>query len=243
RLAGAGARCGGRRPAAIGGVVRGRHHVTHRAPERPMDATHAMTVDEAAGHGAGHGDGHGDLMLVGHDGELHPANLQHHFVSAQQQFEASKLGMWIFLVTEILLFGGMFVAYAIFRAWYPELYAEASTQLDTIMGALNTVVLLTSSLTVAWAIRGAQTDNQKVLFWNLIATVALAGTFMVVKYFEYTHKFELGISPGEHFVLEEGTPEGVGETAAALTLGQEDLPAGTEGAAEGGHAAADTTAP
>ncbi len=183
--------------------------------------------------------GHEDLMLIGHDGKPHPAHLQHHFVSAEQQFSASKLGMWIFLVTEILLFGGMFVAYAIFRAWYPELYAEASTQLDTIMGALNTVVLLTSSLTVAWAIRGAQTDNQKVLFWNLIATVALAGTFMVVKYFEYTHKFELGIFPGEHFVLEEGTPEGVGETAAALTLGQEDLPAGTEGAAEGGHAAAD----
>ena len=143
-------------------------------------------------------------MLVGYDGELHPSNLQHYFVSAEQQFESSKLGMWLFLVTEILLFGGMFVAYAIFRAWYPELYAESSTQLDTVMGALNTMVLLMSSLTVAWAIRGAQTDNQKVLFWNLIATVALAGTFMVVKYFEYTHKFDLGIYPGEHFVLPDG---------------------------------------
>ena len=143
-------------------------------------------------------------MLVGYDGKLHPSRLQHHFVSAEQQFEASKLGMWLFLVTEILLFGGMFVAYAIFRAWYPELYAEASTQLDTMMGALNTMVLLVSSLTVAWAIRGAQTDNQKVLFWNLIATVALAGTFMVVKYFEYTHKFDLGIYPGEYFVLPDG---------------------------------------
>jgi cytochrome c oxidase subunit 3 len=172
-----------------------------------MDATHAMTVDE----GAGHGDGHGDLMLVGHDGELHAANLQHHFVSAQQQFEASKLGMWIFLVTEILLFGGMFVAYAVYRAWYPELFEDASLQLDTVMGALNTLVLLASSLTVAWAIRGAQRDDQKVLFWNLVATVLLAGTFMVVKYFEYTHKFELGIFPGQHFELAPGTIDVTGQ--------------------------------
>jgi cytochrome c oxidase subunit 3 len=168
-----------------------------------MDAQHAVAVDEAAGHG--HGDGHGDLLLVGHDGELHPANLQHHFVSAQQQFEASKLGMWLFLVTEILLFGGMFVAYAIYRAWYPELFEDASLQLDTVMGAINTVVLLASSLTVAWAIRGAQRDNRRVLFWNLVATVLLAGTFMVVKYFEYTHKFELGIFPGVNFELAPGT--------------------------------------
>ena len=71
-----------------------------------MDATHAMTVDE----GAGHGDGHGDLMLVGHDGELHAANLQHHFVSAQQQFEASKLGMWIFLVSDAFSFAGLLLS-------------------------------------------------------------------------------------------------------------------------------------
>ncbi|MDX1418475.1 MAG: cytochrome c oxidase subunit 3 family protein [Rubricoccaceae bacterium] len=167
-------------------------------------------------------------MLVGHDGQLHPAHLQHYFVSAEQQFEASKLGMWLFLMTEILLFGGMFVAYAIFRAWYPELFAEASEQLDTVMGGLNTLVLLLSSLTVAWAIRGAQTDNRKVLVWNLVATVALAGTFMVVKYFEYTHKFELGIFPGKYFVLEEGTITVSGEEAVALLPAEE---------AEGGAAA------
>jgi cytochrome c oxidase subunit 3 len=124
--------------------------------------------------------------------------------------------MWLFLVTEILLFGGMFVAYAIYRAWYPELYEEASTQLDTVLGAFNTLVLLTSSLTVAWAIRGAQLDNRKVLFWNLVATVVLAGTFMVVKYFEYTHKFDLGIFPGKHFVLEEGVTTVSGEVTQAL---------------------------
>ena len=177
-----------------------------------MATPHSVTVDDPAqGHDAAHanhgGDGHhGDLMLVGHDGQLHPANLQHHFVSAEQQFEASKLGMWLFLVTEILLFGGMFVAYAIYRAWYPELFEQASTQLDTIMGAVNTLVLLASSLTVAWAIRAAQMDNRKLLVRLLWSTVLLAGCFMVIKYFEYTHKFELGIFPGKYFVLEEGVP-------------------------------------
>lgn len=197
-------------------------------------ADHTTTVAEPHAHDDGHGHEHHDVMVRGYDGELHPANLQHYFANPQQQFEASKLGMWLFLVTEILLFGGMFVAYAIFRAWYPELYAEASTQLDTVMGAINTIVLLASSLTVAWAIRGAQTDNQKVLFWNLVMTVALAGTFMVVKYFEYTHKFDLGIFPGEHFVMPDGSTVGsLGPLADVepLTILPEDA------AAVGDHAA------
>ena len=186
---------------------------------------HATTVAEEHAHDAANGHEHHDVMLRGYDGDLHPAHLQHYFATPQQQFEASKLGMWLFLATEILLFGGMFVAYAIFRAWYPELFAEASTQLNTMMGAFNTLVLLASSLTVAWAIRGAQRDNQKVLFWNLIATVALAGTFMVVKYFEYTHKFDLGIFPGEHFVMPDGSTTGdLGPLADAepLLLLEED---------------------
>lgn len=171
--------------------------------------THPITVDgpHAPAGGDGHGgDGHhGEHMLVGHDGQLHPSRLQHHFVSAEQQFEASKLGMWLFLATEILLFGGMFVAYGIFRVQYPDLFEEASLQLDTVLGAANTLVLLLSSLTMAWAIRGAQMDNRKVLVWNLVATVALASFFLLVKYFEYTHKFELGIYPGVNFELDEGT--------------------------------------
>ncbi len=152
-----------------------------------------ITVDDPhIGHG--HGDGAG-----------HPPHLKHYFVSSEQQFDAAKLGMWLFLVTEILLFGGMFVAYGIYRAMYPELFTEASTQLDTVMGALNTIVLLASSLTVAWSIRAIQMGNRKLCFWLLIATVALAGMFMVVKYFEYTHKFELGILPGQNMVYAEGT--------------------------------------
>lgn len=139
--------------------------------------------------------------FVAGDGHHHdqPAHVKHYFTSSDQQFAAAKLGMWLFLVTEILLFGGMFVAYAVYRAWYPELFVAASAELDTLLGAFNTLVLLVSSLTVAWSIRGAQTNNQAVLFWNLVATVALACVFLVVKYFEYTHKFDLGIFPGASF--------------------------------------------
>lgn len=183
------------------------------------NTTPQVTVDDPhapAGHGDHGGDGHhGEHMLVGHDGQLHPSRLQHHFVSAEQQFESSKLGMWLFLATEILLFGALFVAYGIFRTQYPELFEQASLQLDTVLGALNTLVLLLSSLTMAWAIRGAQTDNRKVLVGNLLATVALASFFLVVKYFEYEHKFELGIYPGINFELEEGT-QSVAELTGAV---------------------------
>ena len=189
-----------------------------------MATTPTLLVDDPrpAGHDdddAHSGDGAhaGDLMLVGHDGKLHPAHLQHHFVSAEQQFDASKLGMWLFLSTEILLFGGMFVAYAIYRVQYPELYKEASLQLDTVLGALNTLVLLLSSLTMAWAIRGAQMDNQKVLLRNLLATIVLASGFLVVKYFEYEHKFHLGIFPGYNFELNDGV-QTVSQLSGAAAL-------------------------
>ena len=177
----------------------------------PHDTGHA------GGDGGGHYDENGELLLRGHDGELHPARLQHFFVSSEQQFEASKLGMWLFLATEILLFGGMFVAYGIFRAMYPDLFEEASQQLDTALGAFNTLVLLLSSFTMAWAIRSIQLDNVKRCVQMLIATVVLASGFLVVKYFEYTHKFDYGIYAGENFELEEGTAT-VGELAAGTAV-------------------------
>lgn len=126
-------------------------------------------------------------------------HLQHHFIDSDQQFEASKLGMWIFLVTEILFFGGLFVAYIVYRAWYPELYLLASEELDTFWGAVNTFVLIGSSLTVAMAIRSAQLNQIKGLIINLWLTIGLATVFMVIKYFEYTEKFEKGILPGAHY--------------------------------------------
>lgn len=135
--------------------------------------------------------------------EAHPPHLKHYFVSSEQQFDAAKLGMWLFLVTEILLFSGMFVAYTVYRVWHPEVFAFASTELNPWLGGLNTIVLLLSSLTVALAIHSAQVDDQKGLVRNLVFTVLLAGIFMVVKYFEYTHKFHLGIFPGGFFSYEE----------------------------------------
>lgn len=130
----------------------------------------------------------------GHD--HHPAHLEHHFVSSEQQFDSAKLGMWLFLITEVLLFSGMFVAYAVYRQWHPEAFVEASKTLNVTMGTLNTIVLLTSSLTVALSIHYIQRDKVKQCVYSLVATILLAGGFMVVKYFEYTAKFEHGVYPG-----------------------------------------------
>lgn len=129
-------------------------------------------------------------------------HLKHYFVDSDQQFEASKMGMWVFLVTEILFFGGLFVAYIVYRSWYPELYLLASEELDTFWGAVNTAVLIGSSLTVAMAIRSAQLNQIKGLIINLWITIGLACTFMVIKYFEYSEKFAKGILPGSAYSYE-----------------------------------------
>ncbi|GMQ81942.1 MAG: cytochrome c oxidase subunit 3 family protein [Rhodothermia bacterium] len=128
-----------------------------------------------------------------------PKHLHHHFVSSDQQFDAAKLGMWLFLVTEILLFSGMFVAYAVFRIWYPEVFSLSSELLDWRLGGLNTIVLLASSFTVAMGVHYAQTNERKKLVWALISTIFLAAVFLVVKYFEYTGKFAHGVFPGINF--------------------------------------------
>ncbi len=133
-----------------------------------------------------------------HD-DHHPEHLEHHFVSSEQQFDSAKLGMWVFLITEVLLFSGMFVAYAVFRQWNPEVFAAASGTLNQTMGALNTVVLLTSSLTVALSIHAIKQDKVKQCIYYLLGTLGLAGGFMVVKYFEYMAKFEHGVYPGGAF--------------------------------------------
>lgn len=131
--------------------------------------------------------------------QSHPSHLHHHFVDSNQQFDSAKVGMWIFLVTEILFFGGLFAAYIIYRAWYPELFTLASAELSTIWGSVNTIVLIGSSLTVAMAIKSAQKNQQKNIMINLGITIALACIFMLIKYFEYSHKFEIGIFPGEAY--------------------------------------------
>jgi cytochrome c oxidase subunit 3 len=135
-------------------------------------------------------------MASTHASADHPAHLQHHFVSSDQQFDAAKMGMWLFLITEILLFSGMFVAYAVYRSWHPEVFETSAELLDWRLGGLNTIVLLLSSFTVAFGIQRIQKGDRRGLVLNLIITLVCAGAFMVVKYFEYTGKFHAGIFPG-----------------------------------------------
>jgi cytochrome c oxidase subunit 3 len=132
----------------------------------------------------------------------HPA-LAHQFDDLGQQKEAATLGMWVFLVTEVLFFGGLFAAYSIYRAWYPDAFAAASHHLDLTLGTINTVVLITSSLTMALAVHAAQTGERRLLMLFLIATMILGGVFLGIKGYEYAHKFAEGHVPGAAFHFEE----------------------------------------
>ncbi len=128
---------------------------------------------------------------------LHEPFLQHHFAAPAQQVDAAKIGMWVFLVTEVLLFGGLFVGYGIMHAKHPEAFASAHRHLDRVLGALNTVVLLVSSFTMVMAVAAAQAGKRRQLIRYLIATLSLAGVFLVIKYFEYSHKIHEGLLPGQ----------------------------------------------
>jgi cytochrome c oxidase subunit 3 len=132
----------------------------------------------------------------------HPAWLAHHFDDAEQQFDSGKLGMWLFLVTEVLFFSGMFVAYALFRSLHPEVFVYASQFLNAKLGAINTGVLLFSSLTMAWAVRAAQLSQQKILISMLAMTLSCAAMFLGVKAVEYTHKWDLGLLPAGMYVTQ-----------------------------------------
>src|SRR4051812_20841816 len=134
--------------------------------------------------------------------EAHAHHVGHHWNNADEEFEAAKQGMWVFLVTEVLMFGGLFVAYAIFRGLYPHMFHEAHEQLSVKMGSINTVVLITSSLTMALGVSSAQRGQRDRSILCLTLTFLLACCFLVVKYFEYVAKFEHGLLPGMHFTNE-----------------------------------------
>ncbi len=125
-----------------------------------------------------------------------------HFETAEQAYGSAKLGVWLFLVTEILLFGGLFVAYIVFRSLYPEMFDEASKFLNRSMGAINTVVLICSSFTMAMAVNKTQHDNKKSAVRYLTITLLCGAAFMAIKYFEYMHKIHEGLLPGAHFSFE-----------------------------------------
>ncbi len=132
----------------------------------------------------------------------HPA-LAHHFDNLAQQKEAATLGMWVFLVTEVLFFGGLFLAYTIYRTWYPEAFAAASHTLDVQLGTINTAVLIGSSLTMALAVHAAQMGERQQLMLFLVATMLLGSIFLGIKGVEYAHKFTEHHVPGPAFHFEE----------------------------------------
>jgi len=126
-------------------------------------------------------------------------NLAHHFNSRKQQIRAEKLGVWLFLATEVLMFGGLFVGYLIYKGVYPETFKEGAYFLDWRQGAINTAVLLFSSWTMVASIYFAQKDQIKKSQIFLATTLACGFAFMFIKYLEYTHKFHKGIFPGAYF--------------------------------------------
>jgi len=134
----------------------------------------------------------------------HSVALRHHFETAEQQKDASTIGMWMFLVTEIMFFGGLFMTYIAYRGAYPHAFAVASQKLNTTEGFINTLVLICSSLTMAMAVRCAAQGKKKAVVWLLLATMIFGLAFLGIKADEYAFKFKNHEVPGAHF-----DPEGL----------------------------------
>jgi len=139
----------------------------------------------------------------GHGGHAHHPALAHHFDNLAQQGEASTLGMWVFLVTEVLFFGGLFLVYLVYRSTYPEAFIAGSHELDVLLGGINTAALITSSLTMALAVHAAQTGHRRTLMIFLVVTMVLGAAFLGIKSVEYYHKFVEHHVPGPGFQFEE----------------------------------------
>jgi len=123
----------------------------------------------------------------------------HHFDDAAQQRDAASLGMWLFLVNEVMFFGGLFTTYVVYRTAFPEAFHDGSHHLDIGLGAFNTFVLLTSSLTMALSVHAAQVSKRAMLVTNLILTQILGAIFLGVKAYEYWHKWHDHVIPGASF--------------------------------------------
>jgi cytochrome c oxidase subunit III len=145
----------------------------------------SIAATETSGHSSGHG-------------ARHDPHLAHHFDTPEQQFTSAKLGMWVFLGTEILMFGGLFCVYSIYRHNHPLVFKfGAESYLSVPLGTLNTIILITSSLTMAWGVRAAQLNQRKLLIACLLMTLAGAAGFLVVKSIEYTKKWDEHVWVGE----------------------------------------------
>ena len=136
---------------------------------------------------------------VDRDNNVSTGRVAHHFTSAGQQFSSAKMGMWLFLVTEVVMFGGLFCGYAVYRASHPEMFQVGHRFLSTTFGTINTVVLLLSSFTMAWGVRCAQRGQRTGLIVCLLCTLAGGLGFMGVKAIEYHAKFTHGLAPGKYY--------------------------------------------
>jgi cytochrome c oxidase subunit 3 len=130
---------------------------------------------------------------------VHEPGLKHHFDDVHQQFESSTLGMWVFLLTEVMFFGGMFGGYTVYRNLYPEAFASTSHFMNVTIGAINTAVLICSSFTMVLAVRSAQLGQKKALIAFLVLTLILGVVFLSLKYVEYHEKWEDHHIPGPGF--------------------------------------------
>jgi len=168
----------------------------------------------------------GDTTAPERDEHFHPhgnVHLAHHFDTPEQQYNSAKIGMWVFLATELLMFGGLFCAYSVYRHNHPEVFEFAHQYLDRTLGAINTIILISSSLTMAWGVREAQLGRRVPLVFLLILTLCGGAGFMVIKTIEYHHKYE------EHVWF------GKGNKYSALYHGPKTNMEVTEGPESGQH--------
>ena len=178
----------------------------------------APSADDHSTAGQGHG-GHanGDHADAAH---AHSPYLAHHFDTMAQQYDSGKMGMWVFLGTELLMFGGLFCLYAMYRSNHPDVFLAAHHALNTTLGAINTAVLLASSLTMAWAVRCSQLNQKKALLVLLLVTLLGGFGFMTIKAMEYAHKFEIDLGPG---ILNKYSPKYEGTDAENNALALREL--------------------
>ncbi len=139
---------------------------------------------------------------VGHAHGEHPAYQRHHFETVEQQADATNFAMWLFLLTEVMFFGGMFTAYLIYRNWYYQAFVAASHQLSIIWGTANTAVLITSSFTLAMGVWCAETRRKSGLVLCLVLTLILGLAFLGIKSIEYHEKWEKHHIPGLHYSMQ-----------------------------------------
>jgi cytochrome c oxidase subunit 3 len=131
---------------------------------------------------------------------IHPSQ------TPQEELDTNRFGMWVFLASEVIFFGGLFTTYIVYRYLFPEAFAEASRHLDTILGSINTAILLTSSFTMALAVSAVQRNQRRALIALLLATMILGTIFLGIKGLEYVHKFEEGLFPGANFAYAGPSP-------------------------------------